>query len=68
MNLVLERQKDNVCADLHEQGFLQILAPLLLRYLSGRMHQRKQMMMTGMVLVVGGSIGAAFSRTVRRSQ
>ncbi|KAF2769678.1 MFS general substrate transporter [Teratosphaeria nubilosa] len=44
-------------------GFLQILAPPLLRYLSGRMQQRKKMMIAGMVLVVGGSLGAAFSQT-----
>ncbi|KAK1973317.1 major facilitator superfamily domain-containing protein [Colletotrichum cereale] len=44
-------------------GTLQIMSPLLLRFLSGRPRQRKPMMWAGMALVSASSIGAAFSMT-----
>ncbi|KAK1972399.1 MFS general substrate transporter [Colletotrichum sublineola] len=44
-------------------GILQIMSPLLLRFLGRRPHQRKTMMWAGMALVAASSIGAAFSKT-----
>ena len=46
------------------QGILQMLTPFLLRFLTGRAHLRKTCMAVGGVLVVAGSIGAAFAPSV----